>query len=91
LVAALLPALLGGLLFPGIRLSFAEHPVLMSLGLALVVILAYGAYVIRKRLLTDPAKKQMRVPEKTPIDRPRRSQDLFDFFLDNQPPQGPQP
>ena len=89
--AALVPALLGGLLFPGTRLSFSDHPVMMTVVLALAISGAYAAYLVRKWLLTDPAKKQKRILEKTPLDRPRRAQDLFDFFLDNQPPQGPQP
>lgn len=90
--AALLPAFLGGLLFPGLHLSFSEHPVLMTIGSALAIVVAYGIFVLRKRLRVDPAKKQKRIQEKTPLDRPRRPQDLFDFFIDNQqPPQGPQP
>lgn len=90
-VAALLPSLLVGLLFPGVRLSFAEHPVLMTIGLVLAIAIAYGAHAMRKWLHADPAKKQLRLPEKTPIERSRRQQDLFAFLADNQPPQGPQP
>ena len=89
--AALLRTLLLGLLFPGLQLSFSEHPFLMTLGIALAIAAGYGAFVIRKWLRADPAKKQKRIQEKTPLDRPRRPQDLFDFFIDNQPPSGPQP
>lgn len=89
--AALLPALVGGLLFPGLHLSFSEHPFLLTIGIALAISAAYGALVFRKWLRTDPAKKQKRVQEKTPLDRPRHPQDLFDFFIDNQPPPGSQP
>jgi ABC-type antimicrobial peptide transport system permease subunit len=89
--AALLPAFLGGLLFPGLHLSFSEHPILMTLGIALAIAAAYGAVVFRRWLRIDPAKKQKRVQEKTPIDRPRRPQDLLDFLIDNQQPPGPQP
>jgi hypothetical protein len=89
--AALLPTLLFGLLFPGLQLSFAEHPVLMPVGIALAIVIAYGAYLFRKWLRDDPAKKQKRIQEKTPLDRSRRQQDLFDFLTNNQPPGGPQP
>ena len=85
-IAALLPSLVVNLLFPGIQLSFAEHPFAMTIGLALAIAVAYA---IRKWLNDDPAKKQTRLPEKTPIERSRRQQDLFAFFEDNQPPKGP--
>ena len=88
-LAALLPSLVVNLFFPGIQLSFAEHPFAMTIGLVLVIAVAYGAYAIRKWLSDDPAKKQMRLSEKTPIERSRRQQDLFAFFEDNQPPKGP--
>ncbi|HUP60714.1 MAG TPA: hypothetical protein VNA69_09885 [Thermoanaerobaculia bacterium] len=88
-LAALLPSLVVNLFLPGIQLSFAEHPFAMTIGLVLVIAVAYGAYAIRKWLSDDPAKKQMRLPEKTPIERSRRQQDLFAFFEDNQPPKGP--
>jgi len=90
-IAALLPSLLVGLFFPGVRLSFAEHPVAMAAGLLLAIGIAYGAYELRTWLHGDPAKKQTRLPEKTPIERSRRQQDLFAFLADNQPPEGPQP
>jgi hypothetical protein len=90
-VAALLPSLLVGLFFPGVRLSFAEHPIAMTIALLLAITVAYGAYAMRKWLRDDPAKKQLRLPEKTPIERSRRQQDIFAFLADNQPPQGPQP
>ena len=89
--AALLPALIGGMLFPGARLTFADHPLLMTFVLAVASTIAYGVYIVRSWLLTDPKKKQKRIQEKTPLDRPRRQEDLFDLFLDNQPPQGPEP
>lgn len=63
----------------------------MMIVIALAIAVAYGALVFRRWLHIDPAKKQKRVQEKTPIDRPRRPQDLFDFLIDNQPPPGPQP
>lgn len=88
-LAALLPSLVVNLFFPGIQLSFAEHPFAMTIGLVLVIAVAYGAYAIRRWLSDDPAKKQMRLSEKTPIERSRRQQDLFAFFEDNQPPKGP--
>lgn len=88
-LAALLPSLVVNLFFPGIQLSFAEHPFAMTIGLVLAIAVAYGAYAIRKWLSDDPAKKQMRLSEKTPIERSRRQQDLFAFFEDNQPPKGP--
>jgi hypothetical protein len=88
-IAALLPSLVVNLFFPGIELSFAEHPFAMTIGLVLAIAVAYGAYAIRKWLSDDPAKKQMRLSEKTPIERSRRQQDLFAFFEDNQPPKGP--
>jgi protein-S-isoprenylcysteine O-methyltransferase Ste14 len=90
-VAALLPSLIAGLFFPGAGLSFAEHPIAMAVGLLLAIGIAYGAYELRRWLHADPAKKQMRLPEKTPIERSRRQQDLFAFLADNQPPEGPQP
>ena len=90
-VAALLPSLIVGLFFrEGVGVSFSRHPMAMTSGLLLAVALAYGAYALRKWLHDDPAKKQMRLPEKTPIERARRQQDLFAFLADNQPPQGPQ-
>lgn len=90
-LAALLPSLIFGLFFPGVRLSFAEHPIASILLFLLAVATAYGAYRVRKWLLADPAKKQQRIAEKTPIERSRRQQDLFAFLADNQPPEGPQP
>ena len=90
-VAALLPSLIVGIFFPGVRMSFAEHPITMTAALLLAIAVAYGAFVLRKWLRDDPAKKQLRLPEKTPIERSRRQQDLFAFLADNQPPQGPQP
>lgn len=88
-VAALLPSLAVNLFFPGIHLSFAEHPFATTIAILLAIAVAYGAYAIRKWLSDDPAKKQMRLSEKTPIERSRRQRDLFAFFDDNQPPQGP--
>jgi protein-S-isoprenylcysteine O-methyltransferase Ste14 len=90
-VAALLPSFIVGVFFPGVRLSFAEHPIAMTTALLLAIGVAYGAYAIRKWVHEDPAKKQTRLGEKTPIERSRRQQDLFAFLADNQPPQGPQP
>lgn len=90
-IAALLPSLVVSVFFPGIQLSFAEHPFAMTIGVLFAVCVAYGAYAIRKWLSDDPAKKQMRLSEKTPIERSRRQRDLFAFFEDNQPPQGPPP
>ena len=91
-VAALVPSLIVGLLFPeGGGASFSPHPLATAIGLLLAIAIAYAAYVIRKWLHDDPAKKQTRLPEKTPIERSRRQQDLFAFLADNQPPQGPQP
>jgi p-aminobenzoyl-glutamate transporter AbgT len=90
-VAALLPSLIVGLFFPGVHASFTEHPIGTVFALLLAVGVAYFAYAIRKWLHDDPAKKQLRLPEKTPIERSRRQQDLFAFLADNQPPQGPQP
>ena len=88
-VAALLPSLIGGLFFPDAKLSFAERPILTTVMLGLAVAVAYVAYAIRKWLRDDPAKKQPRLLEKTPIERSRRQQDLFAFLADNQPPDGP--
>ena len=88
-IAALLPSLVVSLFFPGVQLSFAEHPFAMTTGLVLAIAVAYGAYAIRKWLSDDPAKKQLRLSEKTPIERSRRQRDLFAFFDDHQPPQGP--
>ena len=88
-IAALLPSLVVSLFFPGVQLSFAEHPFAMTTGLVLAIAVAYGAYAIRKWLSDDPSKKQMRLSEKTPIERSRRQRDLFAFFEDNQPPKGP--
>jgi membrane protein implicated in regulation of membrane protease activity len=90
-VAALLPSLIIGLLFPGAQLSFAEHPFATIVSLSMAVVVAYAAYRVRKRFHDDPAKKPQRLLEKTPIERSRRQQDLFAFLADNQPPQGPQP
>ncbi len=88
-LAALLPSLIGGLFFPGEKLSFAERPIVTTVMLGLAVAVAYVAYAIRKWLRDDPAKKQPRLLEKTPIERSRRQQDLFAFLADNQPPDGP--
>jgi hypothetical protein len=90
-VAALLPSLILGLFFPGVRLSFTEHPIGMTFALLFAIGIAYGVYELRKWLHADPAKKQLRLPEKTPIERSRRQQDLFAFFADNQPPEEPRP
>jgi hypothetical protein len=90
-IAALLPSLVLGLFFPGVRLSFGEHPVGMTFALLLAIGTAYAMYELRKWLHADPAKKQMRLPEKTPIERSRRQQDLFAFLADNQPPEEPRP
>jgi hypothetical protein len=89
--AALLPSFVVGLFFPGARLTVADHPLAAAIALVGAVGVAYAAYIVRKRLLDDPAKKQQRMFEKTPIERSRRQQDLFSFLADNQPPQGPQP
>jgi hypothetical protein len=91
-LAALLPSLIVGLFFPdGIGVSFSSHPFAIAAALLLAVGVAYAAYAIRHWLHDDPAKKQMRLPEKTPIERSRRQQDLFAFLAENQPPEGPQP
>jgi hypothetical protein len=91
-VAALVPSLIVGLFFPeGFGARFSEHPIATTAALLFAVVIAYGAYALRKWLRDDPAKKQMRLPEKTPIERSRRQQDLFAFLADNQPPHGPQP
>ncbi len=91
-VAALLPSLIVGLFFPeGVTFSYSQHPIATTAALLLAIVVAYGAYAFRKWLRDDPAKKQVRLPEKTPIERSRRQQDLFAFLADNQPPQGPQP
>lgn len=91
-VAALVPSLIVGLFFPeGVGVQFSEHPIASTAALLLAVAAAYGAYAFRKWLRDDPAKKQVRLAEKAPIERSRRQQDLFAFLADNQPPQGPQP
>lgn len=90
-IGALLPSLIVGLFFPEARLAAADHPLAIAIGLAVAVALAYAAYTVRKWLHDDPAKKQPRMVEKTPIERSRRQQDLFAFLSENQPPQGPQP
>ena len=88
--AALVPSLVLGLLFPeGIGVAISRHPIAMTFAVVLTVTAAYAAYAIRKWLRDDPAKKQPRLLEKTPIERSRRQQDLFAFLADNQPPDGP--
>src|SRR4051794_15921007 len=79
-VAALLPSFIVGLLFPGAHASFTEHPIGTVVALLLVVGVAYAVYVIRKWVHDDPANKQTRLTEKTPIERSRRQQDLFAFL-----------
>ncbi|HET8774709.1 MAG TPA: hypothetical protein VFP80_12985 [Thermoanaerobaculia bacterium] len=91
-LAALLPSLIVGLFFPdGVAVSVSSHPFAVTAALLLAVGVAYAAYAIQQWLHDDPAKKQTRLPEKTPIERSRRQQDLFAFFAENQPPEGPQP
>jgi hypothetical protein len=91
-VGALLPSLIVGLLFPeGLDLAFSSHPVATTAVVIVAIGVAYVAYAIRKWLREDPAKKQQRMLEKTPIERSRRQQDLFAFLADNQPPEGPRP
>ena len=90
-LVALIPSLIVGLFFPdGFGRSFSPHPLTIAVGLLLAIAVAYGVYAVRKWLREDPAKKQTRLAEKTPIERSRRQQDLFAFLADNQPPQGPQ-
>jgi protein-S-isoprenylcysteine O-methyltransferase Ste14 len=89
-VAALLPSLIVSLFFPeGIGVAFSRHPMAMTAAVLLAVAVAYAAYAIRRWMHDDPTKKQLRMAEKTPIERSRRQQDLFAFLADNQPPQGP--
>jgi hypothetical protein len=88
-VAALLPSLIGGLFFPTAKLSFVERPITTAFMVGLAIAVAYAAYATRKWLRDEPAKKQQRLPEKTPIERSRRQQDLFAFLADNQPSDGP--
>jgi len=90
-IGALLPSLIVGLFFPGARTTAADHPLATIVGLVAAVVLAYAAYTVRKWLHGDPAKKQPRMVEKTPIERSRRQQDLFAFLSENQPREGPQP
>jgi protein-S-isoprenylcysteine O-methyltransferase Ste14 len=91
-VAALVPSLVIGLFFPGgFGATFAAHPIATSFGLLVAVGLAYAAYRTRKWLLDDPKKKQARLPEKTPIERSRRQQDLFAWISETRPPEDPQP
>jgi hypothetical protein len=90
--AALLPSLIMGLFFPdGFGATFAAHPIATVLGLLVAIALAYAAYRVRAWLHEDPAKKQTRLAEKTPIERSRRQQDLFALFADTRPPEDPQP
>jgi len=89
-VAALLPSFVLGLLFPeGIGVSISQHPIAMTFVVVVAIAAAYVASAIRRWLRDDPAKKQPRLLEKTPIERSRRQQDLFAFLADNQPPDGP--
>jgi protein-S-isoprenylcysteine O-methyltransferase Ste14 len=88
--AALLPSFIVSVFFPeGVGVSFAQHPMATTAAVVLAVAVAYAAYAIRRWTYDDPAKKQLRMAEKTPIERSRRQQDLFAFLADNQPPQGP--
>ncbi|HYK03281.1 MAG TPA: hypothetical protein VE974_16095 [Thermoanaerobaculia bacterium] len=90
LAAALVPSLVLGLLFPeGVGVSISEHPIAMTFSVVVAIAAAYAAYAIRRWLRDDPAKKQHRLLEKTPIERSRRQQDLFAFLAENQPPDGP--
>jgi protein-S-isoprenylcysteine O-methyltransferase Ste14 len=90
--AALVPSIVVGLFFPnGFGATFAAHPIAMSVGLLVAIALAYAVYRARKWLLEDPKKKQVRLSEKTPIERSRRQQDLFSWLAETRPPEDPQP
>jgi hypothetical protein len=91
-VAALVPSLVIGLFFPGgVGATFAAHPIATSFRLLIAIGLAYAVYRIRQWLLDDPKKKQVRLPEKTPIERSRRQQDLFAWLSETRPAEDPQP
>jgi hypothetical protein len=90
-LAGLLPSLFFGLILPESDEAFASHPIGWTIALFVAMVIAYAAYRIRVWLREDPAKKQARLMEKTPIEQARRQQDLLAFLNQNQPPQGPTP
>ncbi|HKO55678.1 MAG TPA: hypothetical protein VJ276_07340 [Thermoanaerobaculia bacterium] len=87
---ALLPSVIVGLLFPARTGTGASHPFLVGVGLLIAMVTAYGVYRLRAWLRQDPAKKQARLLEKTPIEQARRQNDLLAFLNNNQPPSPPQ-
>jgi len=89
---AFVPSLIVGLFFPAAKGAAGSHPFFAATALLVAMVIAYAIYRLRVWLREDPAKKQARLMEKTPIEQARRQNDLLAFLNNNQqPPQGPTP